>query len=81
MFPHFDIITVHSFQRLISDPLPKNEEEKDLHYHGTIFNVVGHVNVGYHLSTAVIKSRAGSDQREIRPIRAYRIRKTYFGHD
>jgi hypothetical protein len=44
--------------------------------------VVGHV--GYHLSMAVMKSRAGSDYRwekqEIRKRKKTRIRKTYFEH-
>ena len=58
-------------QRLISDPLPKMRKRRTYTIMARSSTVVGHV--GYHLSMAVIKSRAGSDQRstrEIRPIRA-----------
>ena len=55
----------------LSDPVPKMRKRRTYTIMARSSTVVGHV--GYHLSMAVVKSRAGSDQkstREIRPIRA-----------
>jgi hypothetical protein len=61
MFPHFDIITVQSFIQRLSDrnkpPIKKGRKTYTIKVRSS--TVVGHV--GYHLSMAVMKSRAGSD--------------------